>query len=116
MPPKIPEPPFGGFDFSDEFLPAVDFGEEFGFGGDFSFLPMLEVDFLTTHLLVMSLLYMVMCLAVFLWRVSFHWGRRTQHDADKRSVLPTEPAIEQFEASVLVQNLFRARATSRNNP
>ena len=45
MPPTNPEPPFKGFNFSYEFLPAMDFGEEFGFGGDFSFLPELNVDF-----------------------------------------------------------------------
>jgi hypothetical protein len=44
MPPTIPEPTFGGFNFGSEFLPAVDFGEAFNFSGDFSFLP--EVFFL----------------------------------------------------------------------
>ena len=44
MPPN-PEIPFEGFDVSNDFLPAMDFGEEFCFGGDFSFLPELDVDF-----------------------------------------------------------------------
>jgi hypothetical protein len=40
-----PETPFDGFDFSYDFLPEMDFGDDFCFGGDFSFLPELDVDF-----------------------------------------------------------------------
>jgi hypothetical protein len=46
MPPTIPEPLFGGFDFGSEFLQAVDFGGAFDFSAKFLFLP--EVDFLDT--------------------------------------------------------------------
>ena len=46
MPPTNPVTPFEGFDCSYEFLPNMDFGADFCFGGDFSsFLPKLEVDF-----------------------------------------------------------------------
>jgi hypothetical protein len=46
MPPTNPVIPFEGFNFSSEFLPEMDFGADFSFGGDFSsFLPDLEVDF-----------------------------------------------------------------------
>ena len=44
MPPNY-DIPFEGFDFSYDFLPEMDFGEDFCFGGDFSFLPELDVDF-----------------------------------------------------------------------
>ncbi len=95
MPPTNPEPPFEVSDFSYEFFPAMNFGEEFSFGGDFSFLPALEVDFLTNHLSVMSRSHMMMCLAVFQWRVSFHLGRRSQSNANRRSTPLTTPATEQ---------------------
>jgi hypothetical protein len=45
MPPTNPEPPFEGFNFSYDFLLKMDFGEYFCVGGDFSFLPELDVDF-----------------------------------------------------------------------
>ena len=44
MPPNY-DIPFEGFDFSYDFFPEMDFGEDFCFGGDFSFLPELDVDF-----------------------------------------------------------------------
>jgi hypothetical protein len=43
--PPYHEIPFEGFDFSYDFLPEMDFGADFCFGGDFSFLPGLDVDF-----------------------------------------------------------------------
>ena len=44
MPPTNAVTPFKGFDFSSEFLPKMNFGADFSFGGD-SFLPEIEVDF-----------------------------------------------------------------------
>jgi hypothetical protein len=44
MPPTNAVTPFEGFDFSSEFLPEMDFGADFSFGGD-SFLPEIEVNF-----------------------------------------------------------------------
>ena len=95
MPPN-PEIPFKGFDFSYDFLPEMDFGEDFCFGGDFSFLPELDVDFFKeSSLLGVDSSISMMCPSAIRWRALFRLVCRRKSNKNGSSVLLTTPATEQ---------------------
>ncbi len=83
-----------GFNFSSEFLPEMDFGADFSFGGD-SFLPEIELNFFKNTSLLgeglftyddVSISHSVESIVLI--------GSPEKRDEKGRSILPTAPATE----------------------
>ncbi len=85
---------FEGFDCSSEFLPEIDFGADFSFGGD-SFLPKTEVDFFENTSLLGEDLFAYDDVSIsHLVESIVSIGSPEKRVEKGRSVLPTAPATE----------------------
>jgi hypothetical protein len=116
MPPTNAVTPFEEFDFSSEFLPEMDFGADFSFGGD-SFLPEIEVNFFKESSLLGDDLFAYNDVSISHLVESIVLIGSPEKKATKKEAVFSQPHQLQSKCEdflIMVQELFGARAGSRN--